>query len=202
MSPTVGELVTKAFEYDGGRQVTTYVPPAPAEAIVFGGDGHLITSWGRVLEAADLLPTMIIGAHGPDDQEQRIRESSPGESTPAFALTLNDSQHTRGSLSRGFAIPTSTAPLLRITGLWLPTARRDAELTSARVPPRRQAGALLPEERDPMGGRAPRCLRGRCHDRTSRVTGDAFWREEFPLMVAWAFGHSASRSSAVHISGR
>jgi hypothetical protein len=33
----VGELVTETFEYDGGRQVTAYVPPAPAEAIVFAG---------------------------------------------------------------------------------------------------------------------------------------------------------------------
>ena len=32
MSSIAGELVTETFEYDGGRQVTVYVPPAPAEA--------------------------------------------------------------------------------------------------------------------------------------------------------------------------
>jgi hypothetical protein len=67
MSPTAGQVVTERFEYDGGRQVTAYVPPAPPEAIVFAGDGQLITSWGGVLEAADLPPTMIIGAHRLDD---------------------------------------------------------------------------------------------------------------------------------------
>ena len=34
----LGELVTETFEYDGGRQVTVYVPPDPGEAIVFAGD--------------------------------------------------------------------------------------------------------------------------------------------------------------------
>ncbi|MGH9344107.1 MAG: esterase, partial [Terriglobia bacterium] len=28
-----GECVTEMFEYDGGRQVTVYVPPDPPEAI-------------------------------------------------------------------------------------------------------------------------------------------------------------------------
>ena len=53
MSPTAGQFVTETFDYDGGRQVTAYVPPAAPEAIVFAGDGQLITSWGGVLEAAD-----------------------------------------------------------------------------------------------------------------------------------------------------
>ena len=52
MSSIAGELVTETFEYDGGRQVTVYVPPKPPEAVVFAGDGQLISQWGRVLEAA------------------------------------------------------------------------------------------------------------------------------------------------------
>jgi len=44
MSPIAGQLVTERFEYDGGRQVTAYVPPAPPETIVLAGDGQLITS--------------------------------------------------------------------------------------------------------------------------------------------------------------
>ncbi|WP_233712360.1 hypothetical protein [Kribbella turkmenica] len=45
MSPdrAAGEFVTDPFEYDGGRQVTVYVPPAPPEVAVFAGDGHLPT---------------------------------------------------------------------------------------------------------------------------------------------------------------
>jgi hypothetical protein len=35
---TSAEFVTEMFEYDGRRQVTVYVPPAPPEAIVFAGE--------------------------------------------------------------------------------------------------------------------------------------------------------------------
>ena len=34
------------LEFDGGRQVTAYVPAAAPEAVVFAGDGRLIASWG------------------------------------------------------------------------------------------------------------------------------------------------------------
>jgi len=37
-SSIAGELVTETFGYDGGRLVTVYVPPVPAEAVVFAGD--------------------------------------------------------------------------------------------------------------------------------------------------------------------
>jgi hypothetical protein len=41
--PIAGELVTETLDYDGGRQVTAYVPPDPAEAVVFAGDGQGIS---------------------------------------------------------------------------------------------------------------------------------------------------------------
>ncbi len=34
-----GELVTETLGYDGGRQVTVYLPPDPPETVVFAGDG-------------------------------------------------------------------------------------------------------------------------------------------------------------------
>jgi enterochelin esterase-like enzyme len=86
MSSKAGQLVTETFAYDGGRQVTAYVPPAPPEAVVFAGDGQLIASWGGVLESADLPPTLIVGAHRPDDEMLRLHEYSPGQSTAAFAF--------------------------------------------------------------------------------------------------------------------
>jgi hypothetical protein len=53
MSTAAGQLVTETFEYDGGRQVTVYVPPACPESIVFAGDGGWhISRLGEVLEAA------------------------------------------------------------------------------------------------------------------------------------------------------
>ena len=52
MSSIAGELVAETFDYDGGRQVTVYVPPSRPEAVVFAGDGQLISQWGGALEAA------------------------------------------------------------------------------------------------------------------------------------------------------
>ena len=52
MSPRAGQLVTETLEYDGGRQVTVYVPPDPPEGVVFAGDGGWHTlRLGEVLEA-------------------------------------------------------------------------------------------------------------------------------------------------------
>jgi Ser/Thr protein kinase RdoA (MazF antagonist) len=78
-SPAAGQLLTETLPFDGGRQVTVYVPPASPEAIVYAGDGQLIASWGYVLESANLPATMIIGVHRLDDEVRRIREYSPGE---------------------------------------------------------------------------------------------------------------------------
>ena len=52
-----GEFVTEAFEYEGGWQVTVYVPPEPPEAIVFAGDGQGISKWGPLIEKGDVPPT-------------------------------------------------------------------------------------------------------------------------------------------------
>ena len=57
MSSIAGELVTERLLMDdGGRLVTVYVPPAPAEAVVFTGDGQLISQWSESVEAADVPP--------------------------------------------------------------------------------------------------------------------------------------------------
>ncbi|HEY2309432.1 MAG TPA: hypothetical protein VGI05_26440, partial [Streptosporangiaceae bacterium] len=47
------------------------------KAVVFAGDGQLISQWGGVLEAADVPPTMIVGTHRPDDEMLRLHEYSP-----------------------------------------------------------------------------------------------------------------------------
>jgi hypothetical protein len=71
--PIAGELVTETFDYDGGRRVRVYVPPDPPEAVVFAGDGQLIAHWGGHLEAADVPPTMIVGAYRTDDNDEMVR---------------------------------------------------------------------------------------------------------------------------------
>src|ERR1700709_1715915 len=84
MASAAGELVTEVLEYDGGRQVSAYVPAAAPEAIVFAGDGQLIASWGGALEAADLPPTMIVGAHRLEGETLAPPDCAPGRSTDAF----------------------------------------------------------------------------------------------------------------------
>src|SRR5579863_7626582 len=80
-----GEFVTTTFEYDGGRQVTVYVPPDPPEALIFAGDGQRISKWGRMLEKADVPSTMIVGAHGLTDEMLRLQEYSSGFAPERFA---------------------------------------------------------------------------------------------------------------------
>src|SRR5579875_2937998 len=80
-----GEFVTETLDYDGGRQVTVYVPPLAPEAIVFAGDGQMISRWGRVLEAANVPSTMIVGVHRVADEALRLQEYSPKFDPERFA---------------------------------------------------------------------------------------------------------------------
>lgn len=80
-------LATTTFDYDGGRQVSAYVPATQPELVVFCGDGQLIASWGEGLEAAGAPATLIVGLHRTDDPDEmvRIREYSPGFAPERFA---------------------------------------------------------------------------------------------------------------------
>jgi hypothetical protein len=95
VDPIAGELVTETFEYDGGRQVTVYVPPDPPKAVVFAGDGQLISQWGGYVEAADVPPTMIVGAYRTDDADELCASMSTHRRS-----TGNGSLRTSGSSSR------------------------------------------------------------------------------------------------------
>jgi enterochelin esterase-like enzyme len=223
MSPTAGRLITETLGYDGGRQVTAYVPPAPPEAIVFAGDGQLIAPWGEVLEAADLPSTMIVGAHRPDDETLRIQEYSPGESTAAFAFDperfaaherffVEDVR--RWSRSRfEVDLPADRTAVFGVSAggeLALGMGLRHPDIYGAVFCASPGAGYRPPAE---MPGPLPRAylvagtqepfflenatrwadaLRDAGADvvMAERVGshGDAFWSEELPLMVAWAFG--------------
>lgn len=85
MSPHKPGLVSETFEYDGGRQVTAYLPADPPRAVVFAGDGQLIAPWGETLAAAGAPPTMIVGVHRSADETQRLHEYSPGFDPKRFA---------------------------------------------------------------------------------------------------------------------
>jgi len=222
MSLAGGEFVTEQFDYDGGRQVTAYVPAAPPEAIVFAGDGQLITSWGEVLEHVDLPPTMIIAAHRPDDETLRLREYSPGESTAAFTFDPERFaahekffvEDVRGWTRSRFdvALPAERTAVFGVSAsgeLALAMGIRHADIYGtvfcaspgagyrppAVMPSSLPRAYLVAGMQEPFflenATRWADALRGAGADViiTERTGshGDAFWRAELPLMVAWAF---------------
>jgi enterochelin esterase-like enzyme len=222
MSPTLGQFVTERLEYDGGRQVTAYVPPAAPEAIIFAGDGQLITSWGGVLEAADAPPTMIIGAHRLDDEALRLHEYSPGESTAAFAVDPDRfAAHERffvedvrrwaqsrfdvalsADRSAVFGVSAS-AELALAMGLRHPDIYGAVLCASpgrgyrppAEMPSRLPRAYLVAGRQEPFflenATRWADALRDAGADvvmvERAGSHGGAFWKEELPLMVEWAF---------------
>jgi len=215
MTPIAGQLVTEAFEYDDGRRVTVYIPPDSPQGIVFAGDGQLISQWGGVLEAADVPPTMIVGAHGLDDETLRLQEYSPGFEPQRFAAHERFFvEEVRGWVrSRfGVSLPAERTAVFGVSAsgeLALALGLRHPDLYGAIFcaspgggyrPPRAMpspvprayfvAGTLEPFFLE-NATRWANALRGAGAEvvMTERVGshGDAFWREEFPLMVAWAF---------------
>jgi enterochelin esterase-like enzyme len=213
-----GELVTETFKYDGGRQVTVYVPPDPAEAVVFGGDGQLISQWGGVLEAADVPATMIVGAHRTDDEDEmvRIREYSPSFDEKRFAAHERFFVEDVRAWVRsrfGVELPAERTAVCGVSAsaeLSLAMGVRHPDIYGAVFSASPGAGYRPP---DVMPSPLPRtylvagtlepfffenatrwadALRDAGADvvMTERVGnhGDPFWADEFPLMVAWAFG--------------
>src|SRR5580698_8313138 len=209
------ELITEMFGYDGGRQVTVYVPADPPEAVVFAGDGQLISQWGEALEAADVPPTMIVGVHRVADEMLRLHEYSPGFDPDRFAaheeFFAGDVRRWVGSRF-GAALPAERTAVLGVSAggeLALAIGLRHPDVY----------GAVFCAS--PGGGYKPPGLMPSPIPRTYLVAGtlepfflenatrwavalrDAgadvvlteragshggpFWREEFPLMVAWAF---------------
>jgi enterochelin esterase-like enzyme len=213
-----GELVTETFEYDGGRQVTVYVPPDPPEAVVFAGDGQLISQWGGYLEAADVPPTMIVGAYRTDDADEmaRIKEYSPSFDEERFAahetFFVDDVRNWVRSRF-GVALPaertavcgvSASGELALAMGLRHPDVygtvfcaspgggyRPPAVMPSPLPRTYLVAGTLEPWFLE-NATRWADALRDADADVviTERIGdhGDPFWQAEFPLMVAWAFG--------------
>ena len=211
-----GEFISQTFEYDGGRQVTVYLPPDPPEAIVFAGDGQLIAQWGKVLEAADGPSTMIVGVHRLADETLRIHEYSPRFDPERFAaherfFVEDVRQWTRQRF--GIALPTERTAVFGVSAsgeLALAMGLRHPDVYGAVFCASPGAGyrppALLPRSLprtylvagtlEPFflknAKRWAAALRDAGADVVMRERvgshGDAFWRDEFPPMVTWAFG--------------
>jgi enterochelin esterase-like enzyme len=221
MSSMAGELVTETFDYDGGRDVTVYVPPDPAEAIVFAGDGQLISQWGGDLEATAGPPTMVVGAHRADDETRRLQEyvnntefdwADPQLFAAHEKFFAEDLR--RWVVSHfGVTLPAERTAVCGVSAsgeLSLAMGLRHPELYAAvfcaspgggYVPPAVLPGSLpraylVAGTREPFffknATRWADALRAAGADVTMAERdgshGDTFWREEFALMVAWAFG--------------
>lgn len=218
ISKIAGELVTETFEYDGGRQVTVYVPPDPTEAVVFAGDGQLISQWGGYLEAANVPPTMIVGVYRTADEDEmvRIHEYSPSFNQERFAaherFFVEDVRRWVRSCF-GVALPAERTAVCGVSAsgeFSLAMGLRHPDIFGAvfsaspgggyRPPtmmpsslPRTYlvAGTLEPFFLE-NATRWASAMRDASADvvMTERVGnhGDPFWADEFPLMVAWAFG--------------
>jgi enterochelin esterase-like enzyme len=218
--PIAGELVTETLDYDGGRQVTVYVPPGPPEAVVFAADGQRISQWGGYLEAAGVPSTMIVGVHGLTDETLRLHEYSPVFDAERFAAHERFFVDDVGRWARerfGVALPSERTAVAGFSAggeLALALGLRHPDVYGA-VCAGSPGGGYKPTGvmTGVMPGRAPRtylvagtlepffldnatrwaaALRDAGADvvMSQRVAshGDALWRAEFPLMVAWAFG--------------
>ena len=135
---------------------------------------------------------MIVGVHRLADETLRLHEYSPGFDPERFAahekFFVEDVR--RWARSRfGVALPAERTAVFGVSAggeLALAIGLRHPDIygavfcaspgagyrppgvmpssASARVPRRRHAGAVLPRQRDPVGGRAARCRCGRRHD--------------------------------------
>ena len=212
-----GELVTETFAYDSGRQVTVYLPPDPVEAVVFAGDGQLISQWGGHLEAADVPSTMIVGAYRTDDPDEmaRIREYSPSfdeERFTAHERFFVDDVRSWVQSQFGVAPPAARTAVCGVSAsgeLALALGLRHPDVYGAvfcaspggGFRPPRELSSPVPRVYLVAGTQEPWFLENatrwadalRDADADVVLTeragdhGDPFWAAEFPLMVAWAF---------------
>jgi enterochelin esterase-like enzyme len=211
----VGEVITETFDYDGGRQVTVYIPADPPEAVVFAADGQLISHWGVVLEAADAPSTMIVGVHRSADETLRLHEYSPRFDPERFAAheEFFVENVRRWAQSRfGLALPTQRTAVFGVSAggeLALAIGLRHPDVYGAvfcaspgggyrppgvmpsALPRTYLVGGTLEPFFLENAARWAVALRDAGADvvMTERVGshGGSFWREEFPFMVAWAF---------------
>lgn len=216
MSSMAGELVTKSFAYDGGRQVTAYLPPEPPEAVVYAGDGRPIAHWGHVLEAANVAPTAIIGAHSTADETLRLHEYSPGFAPERFSAHEEffvEDVRRWVRLHLDIALPMERTAVFGVSaggelalalGLRHPTiygaifcaspgaGYRPPEVMPGVIPPTYLVAGLQEPFFHENASRWARALDAAGVDvvMTERAGshGDDFSQSEFPLMVKWAFG--------------
>lgn len=210
-----GEAVMEWFDYDNGRPVRVYVPPSPPEAIVFAGDGQLISQWAQVLEAADVPPTMIVCTDRVGEEDLRLHEYSPKFDPERFAAHEKFFVEDVGAWVRsrfGVTLPPDRTAVFGVSAsgeLSLAMGLRHPDLYGV-VFSASPGGGYRPPEVMPCplprtylvaGRQEPFFLENATRWMVAlREAGadvlirerdaghdDAMWREEFPRMINWAF---------------
>lgn len=217
MSSLEGELVTEAFTYDGGRQATAYVPPDRPDGVVYAADGGWHTpGLAEALEAAGSRSTMVVGVHGLDDDEGRLKEyvaAFGAERFDAYERFFVDDVRPWVQSELGVALPAAR------TAVWGASLGGELALAMGLRHPdiygaifcASPGGGFTPTGELPtsiprtylVGGKQEQWFLDNAirwadalRDAGADVVimeregehGGAFWRDEFPLMVSWAFG--------------
>jgi enterochelin esterase-like enzyme len=209
--------VTETFQFDGGRQVTVYLPTKSPEAILFAGDGQLVTGWGHFLEDAAVPSTMIVGVHSLADETLRLHEYSPVFDPKRFSAheTFFVEDVPRWTKSQfGVVLPLNRTAIFGVSAggeLALALGLRYPQVYGA-ILCASPGGGYKPPAAIPCPVPRTYLVAGRqepffldnakrwaeaLHAAGADVVlqerdgfhGSAFWREEFPEMVAWAFSH-------------
>lgn len=219
--------VTETFSDDSGRQVTVYVPPDPPEALVVAGDGQMIAQWGEMLESVNVPPTMIVGVHRPVDEMLRLHEYSPSFDPQRFAAHERFFVEDVGAWIRsrfGVRLPAERTAVCGVSAsaeLSLALGLRHPDIYGAIFSASPGGGYRPPDvmpnplprtylvagTEEPFflanAARWARALRKATADvvMRERTAGhdDAMWRDEFPSMVAWAFGE---RGGSISVQAR
>ena len=212
-----GELLTETLDYDGGRQVTVYVPAGPPQAIVFAGDGQLLAPWGGDLTGVTDVPaTMVVGVHRTTGETLRLHEYSPAFAPDRFAaheaFLVRDVRRWV-KIRFGVALPAERSAVFGVSAsaeFALAMGLRHPQVFGAVFCASPGAGyqppAVLPTQlprvylvagtQEPFfldtANRWAAALTNAGADVVMKERlgshGDEFWRHEFPLMAAWAFG--------------
>lgn len=217
-----GTSLTETFAYDNGRQVAVYVPPDVPQAVVFAGDGQEVSKWGSILETANVLPTLIVGVHGATEEAVRLREYSPSFDPERFSAHERFFVEDVGRwVASRFGIamyPANTAVLGASAGgeLALAMGLRHPDVFGAIFCASPGAGYKPPQV---LPDQIPRtylvagtqeaffldnakrwadALRSFNADVVIEERpgehGGAFWQNELPFMVDWAFRRDANRT--------
>lgn len=211
----MGDIVTETFPFDGGRQVTVYVPTRSVEIVLYCGDGQLLPPWGPDLEPDYLPSTMIVGVHRLPDETLRLHEYSAKFDPPRFkahedfvvedlrswvnsTFTLNlNREHTVAygvSASGEFALAMGVRhpDIFGAVFSASPGAgyRPTDEIIDEMPPTYLVAGTQEPFFLENAARWADALRKGRHRvvlEERDAGHDDVMWRTELPKMVAWAF---------------